>query len=206
MSVLQITQIHASPMDNFSYLVYCPETRQGAAIDPSMRPELLLEKAADLEVKLKLLLNTHGHQDHIAGNPLIIEHTGAELAAHRSEVPDPDISLMEGSRLELGNGIIEVMHTPGHTPGSVIFKFGDQIITGDTLFVSRCGRADLPGSDVTALYNSLQRLKTLPGKTEIYPGHDYGPTKASTIGWELKNNDFLKCPDLQSFIELRMGS
>jgi len=206
MSMLQIVQIHASEMDNFSYLIYCPETLRGAAIDPSMRPELLLEKACLLGVRLELLLNTHGHQDHIAGNALILERTGANLAAHPGEVPNPDISLMEGSRLELGGGIIEVMHTPGHTPGSVVFKTGNRIITGDTLFVGRCGRADLPGSDVTALYDSLQRLKTLPEKTKVYPGHDYGPTVTSKISWELKNNDFLKCPDLQSFIELRLGT
>ena len=206
MSMLQIVQIHASEMDNFSYLIYCPETRLGAAVDPSMRPELLLEKADILGVRLELLLNTHGHQDHIAGNALILERTGAKLAAHPGDVPNPNISLMEGSRLELGSGIIEVMHTPGHTPGSVIFKTGDQIVTGDTLFVGRCGRADLPGSEVTALYNSLQRLKTLPERTKVYPGHDYGPTVTSTIGWELRNNDFLKCPDLKSFIELRLGT
>ena len=206
MPMLQIVQIHASEMDNFSYLIYCPETLRGAAIDPSMRPELLLEEATKLGVKLELLLNTHGHQDHITGNALILERTGAKLAAHPLDVPNPDISLMEGSRLELGRGIIEVMHTPGHTPGSVVFKIGNQIITGDTLFVSRCGRADLPGSDVAALYDSLQRLKTLPEKTKVYPGHDYGPTATSTIGWELKNNDFLKCPDIQSFIQLRLGA
>ena len=203
--MLQIIQIHASEMDNFSYLIYCPETLRGAAIDPSMRPELLLEQATTLGVNLELLLNTHGHQDHIAGNPVILEQTGAKLAAHPIDLPDSDISLKEGSRLELGTGMIEVMHTPGHTPGSVIFKTDDQIITGDTLFVSRCGRADLPGSDVVALYESLQRLKKLPGKTRIYPGHDYGPSPTSTINWELKNNDFCKCPDLQSFTKLRLG-
>ncbi|MDA3904268.1 MAG: hydroxyacylglutathione hydrolase family protein [Desulfuromusa sp.] len=202
--MLQIIQIHASAMDNFSYLIYCPETLRGAAVDPSMRPELLLEKADKLGVKLELLLNTHGHQDHIAGNGSILKLSGVRLAAHQSDVPCPDISLVEGSSLELGRGIIEVMHTPGHTPGSVIFKTGNQIITGDTLFVSRCGRADLPGSDVTALYNSLQRLKTLPGETQVYPGHDYGPTVTSTISWELKNNDYFKCTDLQSFIKLRL--
>ena len=204
--MLQIIQIHASEMANFSYLIYCPETLRGAAIDPSMHPELLLEKAVKLGVKLKLLLNTHGHHDHISGNSLILEHSEAKLAAHPLEVPNPDILLEEGTKLELGNGIIEVMHTPGHTPGSVIFKAGNQIITGDTLFVSRCGRADLPGSDVTELYNSLQRLKTLPKETQVYPGHDYGPLVTSTIGWELENNEYLKCPDLQSFIKLRLES
>ena len=205
MPILQIIQIHASEMDNFSYLIYCPVTLRGAAVDPSMRPELLLEQAATLGVKLDLLLNTHGHQDHIAGNPVILKQTEAKLAAHPIDVPNPDISLEEGAMLELGNGIIEVMHTPGHTPGSVVFKTDDQIMTGDTLFVSRCGRADLPGSDVVALYESLQRLKKLPGKTRIYPGHDYGPSATSTIDWELKNNIFCKCPDLQSFTKLRLG-
>lgn len=202
--MLQIVQIHASEMDNFSYLIYCPTTQRGAAIDPSMSPELLLKKADILGIKLNLLLNTHGHQDHIAGNGVIIERTGAKLAAHPLDVPNPDIALAEGSRLELGSGVIEVIHTPGHTPGSVVFKTGNRIITGDTLFVSRCGRADLPGSDVTALYGSIQRLKALPPETQIYPGHDYGPTVTSTIGWELKNNDYFKCQNLQSFIKLRL--
>lgn len=202
--MLQIIQIEASKMDNFSYLIYCPETLRGAAVDPSMRPELILEKAAGLGVKLRLLLNTHGHQDHTAGNELILESTGAKLAAHPDDLPNSDIPLTEGSKLELGNSIIEVIHTPGHTPGSVIFKIDKQIITGDTLFVSRCGRADLPGSDVVALYDSLQRLKKLPGATKIYPGHDYGPTVTSTIGWELENNDYLKCPNLLSFTKLRL--
>ncbi len=204
--MLQIIQIHASEMANFSYLLYCPKTLRGAAIDPSMRPELLLEKAFELGVKLELLLNTHGHHDHIAGNGFILEHSGAKLAAQPLDVPNPDILLEEGTKLQLGNGTIEVMHTPGHSPGSLIFEADNQIITGDTLFVSRCGRADLPGSDVTDLYNSLQRLKTLPQETQVYPGHDYGPTVTSTIGWELENNEYLACPDLESFIKLRLES
>ena len=203
-SELKIMQIHASEMDNFSYLIYCQETLRGAAIDPSMRPELLLKEIDNRGIKLDLLLNTHGHADHIAGNAVILEHTGAKLAAHPVDITNPDIVLAEGTRLELGKGIIDVMHTPGHTPGSVIFKFDHQIVTGDTLFVSRCGRADLPGSDVVALYDSLQRLKKLPEDTVVYPGHDYGPTATSTIGWELKNNDYFKCPDLQSFTKLRL--
>jgi len=203
-SELIIIQIHASEMDNFSYLIYCPETLKGAVVDPSMRPELLLEEIDKHGIKLDFLLNTHGHADHISGNAVIVEHTGAKLAAHPADMPDADILLSEGSKIVLGRGIIEVMHTPGHTPGSVIFKIGHQLITGDTLFVSRCGRADLPGSDVGTLYDSLQRLKTLPEETKVYPGHDYGPTVTSTIGWELKNNDYLKCPDLQSFRKLRL--
>ncbi|SDZ99761.1 Glyoxylase, beta-lactamase superfamily II [Desulfuromusa kysingii] len=204
-ATFKIIQLHASEMDNFSYLIYCPKTLRGAAVDPSMRPELLLDAIKKHAIQLEFLLNTHGHADHISGNKLILDHTGAKLAAHPADMPTADILLAEGSEIVLGEGTIEVMHTPGHTPGSVVFKTDQQIITGDTLFVSRCGRADLPGSDVVALYQSLQRLKKLPEETRIYPGHNYGPTPTSTIGWELKNNEYLKCPDLQSFTTLRLG-
>lgn len=205
MEELLIVQLDASEMANYSYLVYCPQTLQGAAIDPSQRPELLLAEAKRLGVRLTLLLNTHGHQDHIVGNDKILAGGGIKLAAHPAELHNPDIPLAEGSRIALGDSEIEVFHTPGHSPGGLVFRTGNNIITGDTLFVSRCGRADLPGSNVEDLYHSLQRLKKLPPQTKVYPGHNYGPTPTSTVGWELENNEFLQCPDLPSFIKLRLG-
>ena len=205
MVALEIIQIDASEMDNYSYLIYCPQTMQGAAVDPSMRPERLLDEAKQRGVTLNLLLNTHGHQDHIAGNPQIQAHAEVTLAAHPMDLSQAELKLADGTKLKIGNGSIEVLHTPGHTPGSLVFRTGKAIITGDTLFVSRCGRADLPGSNVEDLYQSLQRLKQLPAETRVYPGHNYGPTPTSTIGWELDNNEFLKCPDLPSFIKLRLG-
>ncbi len=205
MVTLEIIQFIASLMENFSYLVYCPETLQGAAIDPSMRPELLLAEAEKRGTSIHLLLNTHGHQDHLAGNQQIIEQTGAMLAAHHTELSHADILLQEGSTLDIGNGRIEVLHSPGHSPGSLVFKTGNAIITGDTLFVSRCGRADLPGSNVKDLYQSLVKLKTLPIATKVYPGHNYGPTPTSTIGWEQEHNEYFNRPDLHSFIKLRLG-
>ncbi len=205
MEELLIIQLAASEMANYSYLVYCPQTLQGAAVDPSQRPELLLAEVKRLGISLTLLLNTHGHQDHVAGNARIMAEGGIRLAAHPVDVPNPDIPLTDGDKIALGNGEIEVLHTPGHAPGSLVFKTGSNIITGDTLFVSRCGRADLPGSNVEDLYRSLQRLQTLPAETKVYPGHNYGPTPTSTIGWELENNEYLKCPDLQSFVKLRLG-
>ncbi len=202
---LAIVQLEASDMENFSYLLFCPETLQGAAIDPSMRPEVLLDEATRRGVTLTLLLNTHGHQDHIKGNKQILASGAIKHAAHPLDVSGADIPLAEGMRLPIGNSFVTVMHTPGHSPGSVVFVTADAIISGDTLFVSRCGRADLPGSDVHQLYTSLQRLKKLPEATRVYPGHDYGPIPNSTIAWELEHNEFIKCPDLESFIALRMG-
>lgn len=202
---LEIVQLKTSDMENFSYLVYCPQTLEGAIVDPSMRPQLVLDEAARRKVKVRLLLNTHGHQDHIKGNADILAAGAIQLAAHPNAVAGADIALTEGMQLPIGNSFITVMYTPGHSPGSVVFATADAIISGDTLFVSRCGRADLPGSDVEQLYTSLQRLKKLEPTTRVYPGHDYGPMPNSTIAWELEHNEFIKCPDLESFIALRMG-
>ncbi|PNU21755.1 hydroxyacylglutathione hydrolase [Geothermobacter hydrogeniphilus] len=201
----EILQLPVGRSDNFTYLVWCPETREAMVVDPGFAPELLLEAAAERGLDIRILANTHGHRDHIAGNNAIHSATGAVLTAHPSDIPHAQQPLGNGSLIILGNGRIESLHTPGHTPGSVIFRVGDAIITGDTLFVSRCGRADLPGGDVKRLYHSLQRIKQLPPETLVYPGHDYGPTPTSTLAWELENNAFLNCPDLYSFIELRMG-
>ncbi|MBD1400533.1 hydroxyacylglutathione hydrolase family protein [Pelovirga terrestris] len=205
MVALEIVQLKTSDMENFSYLLYCPQTREGAIVDPSMRPQLVLDEAVSRKVKVRLLLNTHGHQDHITGNGDILAGGGIQLAAHPDAVPAADIALSEGMQLPIGNSSITVMDTPGHSPGSVVFATADAIISGDTLFVSRCGRADLPGSDVSQLYTSLQRLKQLAPTTRVYPGHDYGPMPSSTIAWELEHNEFIKCPNLESFIALRMG-
>lgn len=202
---LEVVQIPLTRVDNFSYLIYCPATKDAVGIDPSVEPERMLDEVAKRGLKLVALLNTHGHMDHIAGNPQILEAADIPHAAHGADLPDAEILLEEGSVINLGQGSIDVLHTPGHTPGGVVFSIGDAIVTGDTLFVSRCGRADLPGSNVEDLYNSLQRLKKLSPETRVFPGHDYGPQPNSTIAWELENNEFIRCSDLESFIRLRMG-
>ncbi len=201
----EILQLPVGKSDNFTYLVWCNATREAMVVDPSFAPEALLDAASERQLQIRILANTHGHRDHIDGNNRIFSATGAVLTAHPSDLPHAQHPLGNGSLFNLGKGQIEAWHTPGHTPGSVIFKVDDAIITGDTLFVSRCGRADLPGGDVKTLYHSLQRFKQLPPETKVYPGHDYGPMPVSTIGWELENNAFLQCPDLESFIRLRMG-
>lgn len=205
MSPLEAVQIAAGEMANFAYLIYCPATLVGVAVDPSFAPDRLLEQARQLSVKLELLINTHGHRDHGAGNQRIMEVAGVPLAGHPLDLPQADLHLDEGSRITFGDGIIEVLHTPGHTPGSICLYAPGLVVTGDTLFVTRCGRADLPGSDVRELYRSLRRLAALPPETRVYPGHDYGPQPVSTIAFELEHNPYLRCPDLDSFILLRQG-
>lgn len=204
-SPLEAVQIAAGEMANFAYLIYCPATLVGVAVDPSFAPDRLLEQARQLSVKLELLINTHGHPDHGAGNQRIMEVAGVPLAGHPLDLPQADLHLDEGTRITFGDGIIEVLHTPGHTPGSICLYAPGLVVTGDTLFVTRCGRADLPGSDVRELYHSLRRLAALPPETRVYPGHDYGPQPVSTIAFELEHNPYLRSPDLDSFILLRQG-
>lgn len=201
----EIVQVRVAGTDNFTYLVICPQSRKAIGIDPGMAPQSLLAAVAEHGVQLELLANTHGHRDHIAGNRELLAATGARLAAHPLDVPDAEIALGDGDRLQVGSLTVEVLHTPGHTPGSLSFQPPGAVITGDTLFVTRCGRADLPGSDPADLYRSLQRLAALPPATRVYPGHDYGPQPTSTIAFEREHNPYLQCPDLASFIRLRIG-
>jgi hydroxyacylglutathione hydrolase len=202
---LEIIQIPAGEMKNFAYLLCCPVTGEGLAVDPSFAAKALLAEIARREVRLKLLVNTHGHRDHVAGNREVLEATGAVLAAHPLAVAEAELPLEEGARLTVGESPVEILHTPGHTPGDITLHPPGALLTGDTLFVTRVGRADLPGSDPEALYRSLQRLASFPGETLVYPGHDYGPRPVSTISFERQHNPFLRCPDLESFLRLRMG-
>jgi hydroxyacylglutathione hydrolase len=202
---LEIIQLPAGEMKNFAYLLYCPVTGEGLAVDPSFAADALLAEIAWRGVRLKLLVNTHGHRDHVAGNREVLEATGAVLAAHPLAVAQAEMPLEEGARLKVGESLVEILFTPGHTPGDITLHPPGALLTGDTLFVTKVGRADLPGSDPEALYFSLRRLADFPGDTLVYPGHDYGPRPVSTISFERQHNPFLRCPDLESFLRLRMG-
>lgn len=201
----EIIQVPIAGTDNFSYLVVCPQTGKALGIDPGAAPQSLLDVIRERGLDLEILANTHGHGDHIAGNGAVLKATGAKLAASLIDVPGAEIALSEGSQLQVGSITITVLHTPGHTPGSLVFNPPGALITGDTLFVTRCGRADFTGSDPAALYRSLLRLAAFPPETKVFPGHDYGPKPQSTIAFEREHNDYMRCPDLASFIKLRMG-
>ncbi len=205
MTAIEIVQVPVAGTDNFSYLVICLQTGKALGVDPGVSPQSLLSVVHEKGVVLELLANTHGHRDHIAGNGFVLAETGARLAAHPDDVPQADICLQDGTILTVGEMTVRVLHTPGHTPGSVALLPEGAAITGDTLFVTRCGRADLPGSDPVDMYKSLKKLSCLPPATRVYPGHDYGPQPSSTIAFELANNPFMQCPDLESFLKLRMG-
>jgi glyoxylase-like metal-dependent hydrolase (beta-lactamase superfamily II) len=196
-----------------TYLVGCPRTREALVIDPAGAPQTIIRCAAAEGLSLRLILNTHGHADHVAANrqlkallkvpvglhadderffadPAIRARTEAELGLPG---PDPaDFTFSDGDRLTVGTLEIEVLHTPGHTPGSVCFRVADNLFTGDTLFVGDVGRTDLAGGSLETLLKSLEtKIIGLPPETVVWPGHPYGDTPTSTIGRERAENPYI---------------
>ncbi len=185
-----IRQLEVGTMDNFCYLVGCAETRQAMVIDPGGDIDKILSAARSESLTIKIIVNTHGHGDHTAGSAALKARTGARVLLHAADAGGvkADGHLSDGDRLRVGALLVEVIHTPGHTPGGVCLYAGGNLFTGDTLFVGDSGRTDLPGGDRSTLGASIRRLMKLPEDTVVWPGHDYGPTPSSTLAWEKRHN------------------
>jgi len=186
-----IKQIAIGYMDNFCYIIGCEKTRQALVIDPGSDIEQIVSEAEKENLEIVTILNTHGHGDHTAGNAGLKARTGAQVIIHELDgdrYTGADVLLSDEETLQLGDITFDVIHTPGHTPGGICLHAQGNLFTGDTLFVGDSGRTDLAGGDRPALGNSIRRLMELPDHTAVWPGHDYGPTPSSTIGWEKRNN------------------
>ena len=196
-----LEQYNVGPYQNFTYLVAEREGGEGVVIDPSFGIDPVLEAIDARSVKVRYILNTHSHKDHIDGNGEVRSRTGAKVVAHKAAPIGQDVSVEEGSTLEAGGLRFQVQHTPGHTADSVLYLFEGQVATGDTLFVGECGRTDLPGGDPSAMYDSLLgRVMALDDALVVLPGHDYGVTPTSTIGREKKENYVLQPRTREQFI------
>jgi len=186
-----IKQIAIGYMDNFSYIIGCENTRQALVIDPGANVDQIVSIARKEGLEIVTIVNTHGHGDHTAGNAALKQRTGARVIIHELDgdrYPAADVLLSRQKTLQLGDIALEVIHTPGHTPGGICLHARGNLFTGDTLFVGDSGRTDLAGGDRPTLGKSIRRLMELPDDTVVWPGHDYGPTPSSTIGWEKRNN------------------
>ena len=186
-----IKQLLIGSWDVFCYIIACQKSKEALVLDPSAEVERIYTTARQDNLSIKYIFNTHRHHDHTAGNRPLQKLTGAGLAMHISdngEFPDADILFKEDSQFSLGDLTIDILHTPGHSPGGICLYCENNLFTGDTLFVGDSGRTDLPGGNRETLGASIRRLMQLPEDTVVWPGHDYGPMQQSTIGWEKKHN------------------
>lgn len=189
-----IKQLSVGDWDVFCYLIGCEKTRKALVIDPGGDVDRILAAAEEERLTIQYILNTHHHADHTWGNQELKSKTGALIVMHALEddlLRGPvkaDIRLTDETTFRVGDILFQVFHTPGHSPGGICLYAEGNLFTGDTLFVGDSGRTDLVGGHRPTLGASLRKLMTLPDKTVIWPGHDYGPTPTSTIGREKRTN------------------
>jgi glyoxylase-like metal-dependent hydrolase (beta-lactamase superfamily II) len=208
-----IRQLLVGPFAVFTYIVACPQTKEGVIIDPAGESERILSVLMEEGIRLRYILNTHGHADHVTANEALRLAVSAPTCMHEADnrffsaeamrelsvkelgLPTAgavERELKDGDLLGVGSLVIRTIHTPGHSPGSVCFYLEGNLFTGDTLFVGAAGRTDLTGGSLDTLIESIEkRILTLPKDTVIWPGHDYGDTPTSTIGREMEDNPYI---------------
>ena len=206
-----IDTLELGPMANFVYLIRDHATDRAAVVDPAWDVLTILQRAKELGVTITDILLTHSHPDHINGIEGILQQHDAQLHLLKAEAQFWGKQLAQptlhhgGDVISLGKTPIHVLHTPGHTPGSSCYHLGNDLITGDTLFVFGCGRCDLRGGDPEQMFNTLRHLaRDIPATTQVLPGHNYSVTPTSTMRREIEGNPFLHFDDQARFIEYRM--
>ncbi len=209
---LIIESVHVGPLAVICYIVGCVQSRQGMLIDPAAPDEAVARQIERHGLTIRWLVNTHGHPDHTAGNNYWAAKTGATTVLHeldwqffstpamqRAAVAEGfppltriDRLVRDGDRLPVGQYDFLVLHTPGHTPGSICLYTPGHLFTGDTLFVDNAGRTDLPGGSLETLVASIQtKILPLPDDTIIWPGHDYGDTPTATLADQKQTNPYI---------------
>jgi len=188
---LSIQKVHVGAKDTNCYVVSCTQTRQTVVIDPGDDPTKIQRQLGSLPVQW--IVFTHAHPGHVGAKDAIKSATGAPTAMHladaTAQLKSADRYLVDGDSLPFGRFSLQVIATPGHTPGGLSFRVGNHLFTGDTLMAGRIGRVDLPGSSPQQMAISLQaRLLALPDNTVIYPGHGAN----TTVGTERISNPYLR--------------
>jgi len=204
---MKLKKIIVGPLAVNCYIVGCNKTNQAAVVDPGDDVEKIIKTLNQELLVLKYILLTHGHVDHVAQLMKLKQATNAEILMHHDDVflfenisaqaalfglpnpgdPAPDRYLIDGDKIYLGEIQIRVLHTPGHSPGSLTFQIEKNLIVGDLIFYGSIGRTDLPGGNYETLIQSVQqKIFTFSDDTNILPGH--GPV--TTVGTEKKFNPF----------------
>lgn len=198
-----IEQILVTNMAVFCYLVADDKIKEGVLIDPAGDHDKIFPLVEKHGIKVKYIINTHGHFDHTAGNDFAMKKTGAPLLIHEGDLkklgslttrffsktmmggkpsPLPEMIIKDGDIISFGSSTLKVIHTPGHSEGSVCLYTPGNIFTGDTLFTEGMGRTDLPDGSMDKIMDSiLNKILTFPDATVIWPGHHYGRRPYSTV-------------------------
>jgi len=201
----------ATQMVNFAYVIGDRERGEAVLVDPAYHVADLVAAAERDGLRIVGALGTHYHADHVGGSfmqyevegirellelrqvPVHVHRGDAEFVRKTTGVGPTDlVSHDGGDRLMVGGIEVELVHTPGHTPGSQCFLVDGRLVAGDTLFLDGCGRTDLPGSDPEAMYESLTRLAGLPDEVVVYPGHRYSPASSGTMAAVKESNYVFK--------------
>jgi glyoxylase-like metal-dependent hydrolase (beta-lactamase superfamily II) len=203
--MIHFRQLFDVETSTYTYILGDPLTRDAVIIDPVR--EQVERDLAELEaagLKLRSILETHVHADHVTGASELKERTGAEtVVSKHGGAPCADRQVDDGDMVVFGNEVIRILATPGHTPGCVTYHWRDRVFTGDALFVGGCGRTDFQGGDAAQLYESITaQLFPLPDETLVFPGHDYNGRWVSSIGQERRSNPRLGGTTEAEFIEI----
>jgi glyoxylase-like metal-dependent hydrolase (beta-lactamase superfamily II) len=215
----------ARQMLNFAYLIGDRETGDAMVVDPAYAAGDLVDAVEADGMRLSGVLVTHHHPDHVGGSMMGFELKGlAELLERVSVpvhvntheapwvsrvtgIPQSDLTAHEhGDKVSIGDVEIELLHTPGHTPGSQCFLLDGRLVAGDTLFLEGCGRTDFPGGSVDDMYRSLHQLADLPGDPTVYPGHWYSAEPSAALSEVRRTNYVFRPTSLEQWRMLMGGA
>ncbi len=206
-----VKQLTVGAMGVCCYIVGCTRTGKGAVIDPGGDEERILSEVKKAGLSIEYIIATHGHADHVCGNRRLKEASVAPIVMHEADAvffarpevisyfsmlgleasPPVDVQVLDGDVISIGDEKLQVIHTPGHTPGGICLYNAPDLFTGDTLFVGGLGRTDFPGGSHSELMASIaNKLMILPPETVVWPGHGYGGSR-STIAEEKRTNPYL---------------
>lgn len=204
---MEIVTLAVGPLQSNCYIISDEKSLDALVVDPGDEPERITSVIDQKKLRVRFIVCTHGHFDHLGGVAALKGRTGAQIVLHRSDLeiyrhaktqaaswgyemaqpPEPDVFVKEGDVLLLGNLNLRVLSTPGHSPGGICLYGGGILVTGDTVFAGSVGRTDLYGGDMEEMKRSFVRIISLPPETRILPGHG----SLSTVGEEKNMNFFI---------------
>jgi hydroxyacylglutathione hydrolase len=208
---MYIKQMEVGRFAVFAYLLGSEVTGEALVIDPAGEEESIAKEAERNKLRIKYIVNTHSHVDHVMGNKKMKDLTGAQIIIHEADAadlsgqpahvmnmfgaegsPPADVTVRDNDTISIGDISLRVLHTPGHSAGSMCLHTAGLVFTGDTLFVGGVGRTDLQGGSWETLAASIRtKLFSLPDSTVVLPGHNYGEASKSTIGVEKVSNPYV---------------